>query len=194
MRDGESTPVDRAAFLCRCGGSANKPFCDGTHTRNGFSGAKDPNRLPDRRESYTSADGRITIHDNRGLCAHAGRCTDNLAAVFRIDDEPFVDPDGATAEQIAAVVSLCPSGALSYSVDGVEHRDRNDDVGVGFAPGGPYVVTNVQLDGVALLEGGTEDHCALCRRGASTNKPFCSGAHWHEDFDQDARATTGSDA
>lgn len=25
-------------YLCRCGGSSNKPFCDETHKRNGFSG------------------------------------------------------------------------------------------------------------------------------------------------------------
>src|SRR3546814_10742047 len=33
---GRSIACVRKTRLCRCGGSANKPFCDGTHRRIGF--------------------------------------------------------------------------------------------------------------------------------------------------------------
>jgi len=33
-------------WLCRCGGSANKPYCDGTHKKNGF---KAEGRAPVRK-------------------------------------------------------------------------------------------------------------------------------------------------
>jgi CDGSH-type Zn-finger protein/uncharacterized Fe-S cluster protein YjdI len=35
--DGEVIREDTRVALCRCGGSANKPFCDGTHRRIGFT-------------------------------------------------------------------------------------------------------------------------------------------------------------
>lgn len=35
-----------AIGLCRCGLSANKPFCDGTHGREGFQSACEAKELP----------------------------------------------------------------------------------------------------------------------------------------------------
>ena len=36
---GEPLPTGPVIALCRCGGSRTKPFCDGTHSRNGFVSA-----------------------------------------------------------------------------------------------------------------------------------------------------------
>jgi CDGSH-type Zn-finger protein len=36
--EGDIINTTNEIFLCRCGGSANKPFCDGTHNNNNFKG------------------------------------------------------------------------------------------------------------------------------------------------------------
>ena len=150
--------------LCRCGGSANKPFCDGTHAKIGFSSAKLEGRVEDKRENYQGK--KITIHDNRGICAHAGRCTDGLPSAF-----------------LFARRALDPAGR---SVDDVEHRDRDGEPTVFVAPNGPYVVSGgPDLFDTTRLEGVSKEHFTMCRCGGSKNKPFCDGTHWHIKFRDD---------
>ena len=178
---GEACATVRGVVLCRCGGSKNKPFCDGTHSKIGFSDKKLADGSLDRRASY--AGKRITIHDNRGICSHAGFCTDSLQSVFRMGKEPWIDPDGAAVEEIVAAIRKCPSGALSYSIDGVEHRDQEREPAVTVTDHGPYAVTGgIELVGVPFGEGASREHYALCRCGASKNKPFCDGSHWQAGF------------
>ncbi len=177
--------------LCRCGASAIKPWCDGSHARTGFTGAKEPNRVSDHRDSY--AGQQISILDNRGTCQHAGLCTDRLATVFHRGGEPFVTASGGRMDEIIRAVRDCPSGALSYAVDGVEARDEVDyhgtrDPAIEVTRDGPYRITG----GIALVdehgavvarnEGASCEHYALCRCGHSQNKPFCSGMHYYVEF------------
>ena len=183
LRDGKQYESEGTVALCRCGGSKNKPFCDGTHKTLGFSDAKESDRVPDKRENYVGA--RITIHDNRGICAHSARCTDTLTSVFRMRQEPWIDPDGANVDEIVATIAQCPSGALNYSIDGFEHRDRESEPTILVAPNGPYAVKGgAEMPGVERGEGASHEHFDLCRCGHSKNKPFCSGAHWYHHFDE----------
>ena len=182
LRDarGGKLAAEPVMALCRCGGSAKKPFCDGTHKKIGFSSAKVGDGSADRRDTYPGR--RISIHDNRGICAHAGICSGELAKVFKYGAEPWIDADGASAEAIMATIRKCPSGALSYSVGGVEHRDQARSPGVTVTKDGPYaVVGRVRLD-VIQGQGASSEHYTLCRCGASKNKPFCDGSHWSAGF------------
>ena len=177
---GESLPAKDVVALCRCGGSSNKPFCDGTHAKIEFRSESLTDGGNDKRDSY--AGSKITIHDNRAICAHAGRCTAGLPAVWRMQVEPWIDADGAEADAIIETVRKCPSGALSYSVEGVEFRDQDREPMVTVSQDGPYVVTGgIGLD-VPRGEGASTEHYTLCRCGGSKNKPFCDGTHWRIKF------------
>jgi CDGSH-type Zn-finger protein/truncated hemoglobin YjbI len=188
---GENVPTQPQLALCRCGQSALKPMCDGSHARVGFTDDKDPKRVPDRLDTYVGQ--QVTMLDNRGICQHSGFCTDRLASVFHSGAEPFVTPSGGRMDEIIRAVRDCPSGALSFAIDGCEARDHVDyhntrEPAIEVSKDGPYRVTG----GITLLngegseeqrsEGASQEHYALCRCGHSQNKPFCSGMHFYVQF------------
>jgi CDGSH-type Zn-finger protein/truncated hemoglobin YjbI len=187
---GEPIETHPQLALCRCGASELKPLCDGSHAQIGFSGAKDPNRVPDRRDTYVGA--TVTVMDNRGLCQHSGFCTDRLNTVFHSGSEPFVTPSGGRMDQIVDAVRACPSGALSFGVDDREAREQVDQAhrpeAIEVSKDGPYRITGgIPLTGdqgeeLARPQGASHEHYALCRCGQSQNKPFCSGMHWYVNF------------
>ena len=177
--DGRHLPTERVMALCRCGRSRTKPFCDGTHSRTGFSDEKITDGEWDKRVYYAGT--RITIHDNRGICSHAGYCTDGLPSVWRMQEEPWIDPDGAEVEAIIETIRRCPSGALSYTLADVEHRDQTRAPRIFLAKDGPYQVEGgVAIEGVEQGEGASTEHYTLCRCGQSKNKPFCDAPRKRE--------------
>jgi CDGSH-type Zn-finger protein len=178
---GEAITHEAVFALCRCGGSRNKPFCDGSHKANGFSDARLSDGANDRMESY-HANG-VTIHDNRSICAHAGKCTDGWATVFRYGSEPWIDPTGADAQAIIEAVRACPSGALACTVDGKHHPTPASAPAITVTKDGPYAVEGeCELLEARWAQGASKFKYTLCRCGASKNKPFCDGSHWDAGF------------
>ena len=173
---GENVALPRVTSLCRCGASANKPFCDGAHAKIGFSGVREKSEKIEP-EKYVGKD--ITIIFDRYLCMGDGHCGE-LEAVFGTHDEPKYEPDAAPAEEIIDTIQKCPSGALSYEVNDVQHADYFKETQIVVEKDGPYHCQGgVELiddqDSDALLPVG--DHYTLCRCGASKKKPFCDGSH-----------------
>ena len=196
---GESLFTVSGIALCRCGASKNKPFWDGTHGTIGFSiqtatradassdDSSNKNKSKDKRKNYVGK--KITIYDNRRICSHAAECVNNIPSVFKLNSRPWIDPDAAEVEEIADTIRRCPSGALSYSIDGIEYRDQNDRTPmVTVSKDGPYLITGgVELigDNIQFGDAASKEHYTLCRCGASQNKPFCDGMHKAINFKDD---------
>lgn len=198
---GEPLSTVRGVALCRCGASKNKPFCDGTHGTIGFStenkgaenggSGEEKKVIKDKRKAYVGK--KITVHDNRRICSHAAECVNNLPSVFKLNARPWIDPDAASLEEIINTIRKCPSGALSYSIDGIEHRDQNERTPiVTVSEDGPYLITGgIELIGgdanniIQFGDRASKEHYTLCRCGASNNKPFCDGMHKVINFKDD---------
>jgi len=70
----------------------------------GFSDEKSEDRVKNRLDSYKGND--ITVHFNGGTCAHAAHCVNDLPAVFKMDVDPWIEPDAASVEEIMSLWSI----------------------------------------------------------------------------------------
>jgi hypothetical protein len=115
-----------------------------------------------------------------------------LIEVFNPRERPWIKMEGADTQRIIEQVRQCPSGALSYYMNDDEVKENEPDKIVAEAatmlkveatPNGPYIINTecliVHSDGKEETKTGT---VALCRCGASGNKPYCDGSHKKIEF------------
>ena len=171
--------ADGTYWLCRCGQSANKPFCDGSHRRVGFQGEETAAKGAYRERAKVMKGVGVTVRDVRPLCSHVGFCTadgTNVWEMVKSDD----DSEGGVLATMVEMIDRCPSGALTHAstTDAPHDDEQRLPLRVAVCDDGPLFVTG----GAAVVGGdGTayevRNRMTLCRCGASAKKPFCDGAH-----------------
>jgi uncharacterized Fe-S cluster protein YjdI len=122
---------------------------------------------------------QIAISWRAQRCVHSAVCLQGLPEVFDVRRRPWVLPEDAPADAIAAIVARCPSGALHVRrLDGGPDEAPDAEPTVITVPNGPLALrgdlTVTDLDGAVLRH---DTRMTLCRCGASANKPFCDASH-----------------
>jgi CDGSH-type Zn-finger protein len=178
---GQSFEVGEEYFLCRCGQSSNKPYCDDTHLRVGFEGEETASRRPLARQS-THLDGpTMVLDDAEKYCAFARFCDPGgkIWSLIERTDDPRI------AELVAREASHCPAGRLV-----LHKKETGEPVEPTLPPSlGLVEDTALHCSGPLWVRGGvriesedgkayeTRNRVTLCRCGASDNMPFCNGSH-----------------
>ncbi|AHF04137.1 hypothetical protein MARPU_09950 [Marichromatium purpuratum 984] len=122
----------------------------------------------------------IDVYWDERLCIHIGECVRAKGELFVSGRTPWCDPDVTERERVREIVERCPSGALSY-VDkiGAPEPAPGENAAVVVYNGPLYCHGELALEGVGEVpaQAGTSRRVALCRCGASANKPFCDNSH-----------------
>lgn len=167
-------------YLCRCGQSQNKPFCDGTHAFDLFDGTETASTNLSEERGVVHEGTDIKVIRDEELCRHAGFCSNS---VWNWSDMVADTDDRQVRVQLIGIIEHCPSSALANEL----HGERIEpDLPVVIAPetDGPYVVTGgvtiARSDGEPIE---TRNRMCLCRCGESSNKPFCDGTHYEIGFE-----------
>jgi CDGSH-type Zn-finger protein len=180
-KQGKTFETKSEYYLCRCGSSKNKPFCDGTHTKIHFDGKETASKEPYVKQAQTMDGPTLQLSDQENLCAFARFCDPEgkIWSLIEKTDDPKIH------DLVIREAMHCPSGRLTIhdKKTGKEIEDKlPPSIGIVEDPAlkcsGPLWVrggmTIESHDGTHYEK---RNRITLCRCGASNNKPFCDGSH-----------------
>ena len=180
-KEGKKFPAQPQYALCRCGHSANKPFCDGSHAKTGFDGAETASREPYLDQAKTYEGPTMMLTDAESLCAFARFC-DPKGRIWNLIGQTD-NPEARRLVEFEA--AHCPSGRLiawdrktGKAIEPKYHPSIGLIWDTEKSVGGPIWVRGgipvIAADGEAYE---LRNQLTLCRCGRSSNKPFCDGSH-----------------
>jgi CDGSH-type Zn-finger protein len=178
---GKTLPTEGAYYLCRCGHSKNKPFCDGAHDKFGFDGTETASREPHLDQAETTAGPGLILSDNVSLCAVARFCH-RAGDAWNLTEQSQDPSSKNTAIEEACD---CPSGRLiardPKTGEAIEPK-LEPSIGIIEDPAhkvsGPlWVKGGIPLEGADGKPYEIRNRMTICRCGRSKNKPFCDGTH-----------------
>jgi len=173
--------TDSDKYICRCGHSGKKPFCDGAHVKSGFDGTENDNRMLYDDEAEYLKGLYFDAMDNQKLCAVARFCDQGEGFWYAFDhmDEP------ENKKYVEEVGCKCAAGRLTLvdknTGEKIEPKLEKEIYVIKDAPAdhlGPiYVKGGIQVIGVDGFKYEIRNRVTLCRCGESSIKPFCDGTH-----------------
>jgi CDGSH-type Zn-finger protein/uncharacterized Fe-S cluster protein YjdI len=131
-----------------------------------------------RKRLQTYETDAVTVTYDPTRCIHAAECVRRLPPVFDTSVARWIRPERASVDEVMATVARCPTGALQAKrADGVIEVPAVPVTAQVTARGPVYVRGEVTIKDHTGAVVATGTRVALCRCGASQNKPFCDGSH-----------------
>lgn len=137
----------------------------------------------------------ITITYDPQRCIHAQECVHGLSAVFDPQRRPWIVPDAGEPRTIAETILRCPTGALHFQAQEPELDEKPAQENlIRISPSGPfYFRGRIEIAAGDTRAAFSDTRAALCRCGASQNKPLCDGTHSKITFSDAGLATPAAE-
>ncbi|MEG2319757.1 MAG: CDGSH iron-sulfur domain-containing protein [Mucinivorans sp.] len=167
--------------LCRCGGSKNKPYCDGSHLHVVWNPNLTASVEPLLGGAKRFVGPTLTLADNEKFCAFARFC-EARGRTWNLNEE---SDDPQKREAAIRTAEHCPAGRLTEwdNQSGkpfepqLEHSiGLLEDSALGLSAG-LWVQGGVDIISKSGLKYENRNRVTLCRCGGSSNKPYCDGTH-----------------